>query len=195
MKRTYVYGLFIVVAVLFAAIGMYYSAQQREPITPKPSSVAQLFAQTLPDAQGVPTDLKQWQGKALIVNFWATWCSPCVEEMPELSLLQNELNNTGKNIQIIGIGIDSATSISEFAAKYRITYPLYVAGISGMDLARQFGNQAGGLPFTVLIDASGRVQKTYLGKLKLAELLGDLKLLAAFFEQQRSIQTLMKNPD
>ena len=88
--------------------------------------------------------------------------------MPELSALQKEI--TAKNIQIIGIGIDSAAHIAEFSEKHKVDYPLYVAGISGAELARQFGNQAGGLPFTVLIDATGQIKKTYIGRLKMEEL-------------------------
>ena len=80
-------------------------------------------------------------------------------------------------MQILGIGIDSASNIAEFAAKYKIAYPLYVAGMEGTDLSREFGNQAGGLPFTVLIGADGKVRKTYLGRLKFDELRKDLASL------------------
>ena len=92
--------------------------------------------------------------------------------MPELTELQKELQP--KNIQILGIGIDSPANISAFAEKYKIAYPLYVAGMEGSELSRQLGNQAGGLPFTVLIDASGKVKKTYLGRLKMDELRRDI---------------------
>jgi peroxiredoxin len=95
--------------------------------------------------------------------------------MPELTALQKEIQP--KNIQILGIGIDNPASISAFADKYQIAYPLYVAGIDGSELSRQLGNQAGGLPFTVLLDASGKVKKTYLGRLKMDELRRDLNAL------------------
>jgi thiol-disulfide isomerase/thioredoxin len=126
----------------------------------------------MPDAAGKPADMKQWKGRPLVLNFWATWCAPCVEEMPELTALQNELQ-PGK-IQILGIGIDNPASVSAFADKYKIAYPLYVAGMEGSELSRQLGNQAGGLPFTVLIDANGKVKKTYLGRLKMDELRRDI---------------------
>jgi thiol-disulfide isomerase/thioredoxin len=129
----------------------------------------------LPDKNGVPQQLSQWRGKALVVNFWATWCAPCVEEMPELNQLQTEVEK--KNIQIIGIGIDSAANITSFASKLKIGYPLYVAGMAGTDLSRLFGNQAGGLPFTVLIDAHGQIKKTYLGRLNLEEVRRELTSL------------------
>lgn len=164
--------LFGAIAIVFAAIGVYFSAQPIAPPTPHPSATSQLFSQTLPDARGTAHLMSQWQGKILIVNFWATWCPPCVEEMPELSALQQEI--ASKNGQIIGLGIDTAANILEFTAKYKISYPLYVAGISGTELSTKFGNQAAGLPFTVLIAPDGTIKKTYLGRLKLEELRKDL---------------------
>ena len=147
---------------------IFFGAQRYAPAPPQPAAVAELFGQTLPDANGTPQPLAQWRGKTLIVNFWATWCAPCVEEMPELTQLQTEL--TGKNIQIIGIGIDSAENIRKFADRLHIGYPLYTAGVRGTELARLFGNQAGGLPYTVLITADGQIRSSHLGRLQMAEL-------------------------
>jgi peroxiredoxin len=92
--------------------------------------------------------------------------------MPELVALQSELAD--KNLQIIGIGIDSPSNIREFSSTHHITYPLLVAGMNGTELARQFGNQAGGLPFTVLISPQGQVRKVYLGRLDMKKLRDDL---------------------
>lgn len=108
----------------------------------------------------------------MVVNFWATWCAPCVEEMPELVALQNDM--AASNVQVIGMSIDSASAVGEFATKHKITYPLYIAGLGGTELMKQFGNQAGGLPFTVIIRPDGSVKKQYLGRLKMAELKTDL---------------------
>jgi thiol-disulfide isomerase/thioredoxin len=166
---------FVAVAVLFGAIGVYVGSGKFASAPATTNAVEQMFAQTMNDAAGKPEALSKWKGKALVVNFWATWCAPCVEEMPELTALQREL--TPKNIQIIGIGIDTPSNIAEFSSKYKISYPLYVSGMNGTELSRQFGNQAGGLPFTVLIDADGRIRKTYLGRLKLDELRKDLSSL------------------
>ncbi|MRW92759.1 redoxin family protein [Duganella sp. FT80W] len=172
---------YAVVAILFAATGAYTGLRQSAPpvTTAQPAGVtgpvAALFKETLPDAKGVATSLAQYKGKAMLVNFWATWCAPCVQEMPELSTLS--AGEEGKKLQVIGIGIDSPSNITEFSDKYKITYPVLVAGMSGTDLSRQFGNTQGGLPFTVLIGADGQVKKTYLGKLKFDELRKDLATL------------------
>ncbi|WP_395823190.1 TlpA disulfide reductase family protein [Collimonas sp.] len=173
MKRNIL--IFVPIAILFCAIGIYFGVQRHTPAAPENAAVANLFSQSMPDASGKVGSLAQWQGKPLIVNFWATWCGPCVEEMPELNALQTEI--AGKNIQILGIGIDSQDNIAQFADKYKISYPLYVAGSSATALLRQFGNQAGGLPFTVLIGRDGAVKKMYLGGIKFDELRKDLGLL------------------
>jgi len=135
-------------------------------------AVAGLYATSLNDLAGKPQPLAQWKGKPLLVNFWASWCAPCVSEMPELSELAAK--DGGKHFNVIGIGIDSPTNLAEFARKIKISYPLYVGGMGGTDLARGLGNPSGGLPFTVLIGADGQVRKTYLGRLKFDQVRADL---------------------
>ena len=170
-------GVALAAGVIGALVGTQRKAPEPEPVplVVPTGAVSQLYAQSMNDAKGAPQALSQWKGKALVVNFWAPWCAPCVQEMPELAQLATE--SAGKNIHVIGIGIDSPTNIAQFADKFKISYPLYVAGMSGTDLSRQFGNTAGGLPYTVLIGADGQVKKTYLGRLKFAELKADLAAL------------------
>lgn len=162
---------------LFGALGIYAGNLKTAPETPQSDAVKQLMTKTLPDSNGKQQALAQWSQRLLVVNFWATWCAPCVQEMPELSELQQELK--GKPIQILGLGIDSPTNISEFAKKLNVSYPLYVAGLDGSELSRQLGNKAGGLPFTVLISADGKVLKSYLGRLKMNELRADIAKFSA----------------
>ncbi|HEY0061026.1 MAG TPA: TlpA disulfide reductase family protein [Telluria sp.] len=170
-------------ALLFVAIGAYVAARRNVPApvvsTPAPAVAAgpvdELFGQSMNDASGASHALGRWKGKPLVVNFWAPWCAPCVAEMPELDQLATA--SAARNINVIGIGIDSPSNIAEFAGRLKINYPLYVAGLSGTELARKFGNSAGGLPYTVLIGADGKVVKTYLGKLKFDELQADLNRL------------------
>lgn len=171
MKKNVV--LFGAVALLFIAIGIFFGARRTPPAETGITAVESLLSQSLPDAAGQPQQLAQWRGKPLIVNFWATWCAPCVEEMPELTALQTEIAPHG--IQIIGIGIDSHAKIAAFARDHQISYPLYAAGMEGSELSRQFGNQAGALPYTVLIGRDGKIKKTYLGRLKIEVLRQDLQ--------------------
>lgn len=173
MKRAY--WPVLAVALLFGMAGAWLGARHFQAAPAQPSAVDAFLGQSLPDSKGTTVALNQWKGRPLVLNFWATWCAPCVEEMPELTELQKEVQP--KNIQILGIGIDSASNISAFADKYQIGYPLYVAGVDGSELSRQLGNQAGGLPFTVVIDASGKVRKTYLGRLKMDDLRRELSAL------------------
>ncbi|MDB5908265.1 MAG: alkyl hydroperoxide reductase [Massilia sp.] len=171
------------VAVAFGVIGAVIGINKKAVAPPITSvaapagAVGELYAQTMNDNKGTPQALSQWKGKAMVVNFWAPWCAPCVQEMPELVELAREVG--GKDIHVIGIGIDSPTNIAQFADKFKISYPLYVAGLAGTDLSRKLGNDAGGLPYTVLIGADGRVRKTYLGRLKFDQLKADLAAMQA----------------
>lgn len=174
------------VAALFGVMGTLVALYKKPaPVTPAQvagdgqaaNPAASLFAQSLSDLEGTLQPLDQWKGKPLLVNFWATWCAPCVREMPELSHLAHE--DGGKRFNVIGIGIDSPTNMSQFAEKMEIAYPLYVGGMGGTELSRGFGNTSGGLPYTVLIGADGRVIKTYLGELKFDELRADLAQLGS----------------
>ena len=164
--------LFVVIAILSSVIGVYVGMHRLAPTVPANPAVATLMQSRLPDAGGQLHQLSDWKGKILLVNFWAPWCPPCVEEMPELAALQNEM--AAKNLQIVGIGIDSPSNIKQFAEKHQVSYPLLVAGMQGTELSREMGNQAGGLPFTVLLDPTGQVRKTYLGRLNIAQLRSDL---------------------
>ena len=127
-----------------------------------------LWASALPNTAGQTQTLSKYKGHPLVVNFWASWCGPCVQEMPELSAMQTRY--LPKGIQFVGIGVDSADNIQGFLKKVKVTYPIYVAGFGGADLARAFGNSAGGLPYTVVIDAQGTVRYSKLGRIDAAEL-------------------------
>jgi thiol-disulfide isomerase/thioredoxin len=123
-----------------------------------------LFAATFPDVEGRPQPLAQWRGQALLVNFWATWCPPCVEEMPDLQRIRDDY--AGRGVEVIGIGIDNAARIAQFRDRYRISLPLLVAGVGGSDLNRALGNDGGALPYTVLVDPDGRIRERHLGQVR-----------------------------
>ena len=136
--------------------------QTQAAARPKDPDPRAFFGATLPDLQGQSFAMSSLMGKPLVVNFWATWCPPCVEEMPLLDRLSREMPQA----KFVGIGIDTAKNIAEFAAKISVGFPLYVAGHSGIAMVRELGNAAGGLPFTVLIDAKGQVFKLILGQVE-----------------------------
>ncbi|WP_322106056.1 TlpA disulfide reductase family protein [Paraburkholderia sp. J41] len=134
----------------------------------KQDAVTQLWSAAVTNPDGKPQSLAIYKGKPIVVNFWASWCGPCVEEMPELSSLQREYAKKG--IQFVGLGVDSAANIKTFLKKVPVDYPIFIAGFGGADVARAFGNNAGGLPYTVVIDANGAVRATKLGQIKPDEL-------------------------
>jgi len=164
---------YVVVAAAFTVLGAIAAVKQDSAAQASPA--ANLYAMSLNDLSGKSQPLAQWKGKPLLVNFWASWCGPCVQEMPELSALAAK--DGGKRFNVIGIGIDSPSNLVQFTQKTKVAYPLYVGGMGGTDLARGLGNANGGLPFTVLIGADGQVRKTYLGKLKFDQLKADLAKL------------------
>ena len=127
------------------------------------SAVDQLWGAPVTTIDGKPQSLSLLKGHPIVVNFWASWCGPCVEEMPALSQLQREYAKKG--IQFVGLGVDSEKNIQTFLQKVKVAYPIYVTGFGGADLARAFGNNAGGLPFTVVIDAKGNIRSTKLGQI------------------------------
>lgn len=127
------------------------------------SPVTQLWTAQVTTVDGKPQTLNSFKGHPVVVNFWASWCGPCVEEMPALSQLQRDY--ASKGIEFIGLGVDSDKNVQAFLQKVKVAYPVYVTGFGGADLARAFGNNAGGLPFTVVIDAKGNVRSTKLGQI------------------------------
>lgn len=130
----------------------------REPKVVTPDIEA-FFNASLPDMAGVEKTMSQWRGRPLVINFWATWCPPCVKEMPDL----NRLAQAHPSAQFLGIAIDTAENVAEFVKKVPVSYPIFVAGHTGIGLVRELGNSAGGLPFTVLVQAKGELGPVILG--------------------------------
>jgi thiol-disulfide isomerase/thioredoxin len=119
------------------------------------------------DLQGNARALEEWSGKLLLVNFWATWCAPCLEEIPMLAELRRL--HRQKGFEVVGIAIDQAAKVGEMAAKLTIDYPLLLADAQGLQLLRELGNASGGLPYTVLLDRNLRPAARKLGALKRPE--------------------------
>jgi peroxiredoxin len=128
---------------------------------------------TLSDINGMPVSASDFEGKVWLVNFWATWCTPCVEEMPMLSRLQQEV--AGQGVKIVGIALDDENRASEFAVNMAISYPILVGQADVVITGRQYGNNTGMLPFSVLIDSNGIIQWTHLGPLTREELVEQIQ--------------------
>ncbi|MFY9314480.1 MAG: TlpA disulfide reductase family protein [Burkholderiales bacterium] len=135
-----------------------------------------LGAATFDDLHGHRRRLAEWRGRILVCNFWATWCAPCREEIPLLVAARQKHGPAG--VEIVGIAIDNADKVREFAETFDISYPILVAEADGLDLMRKLGNTGGGLPYTVIADREGSPVHRKLGALKEAELEGFLAPMA-----------------
>ena len=134
-----------------------------------------LFAANIPNENGVNQALKQYKGKIIVLNFWATWCAPCREEMPELSQLYTEYKS--KNVVVLGIAVDELALVKEFSLATPVSYPLFAAENDGMNLGIDLGNDKGVLPYTVIINADGSVVKTFFGRINKSLISSTLKPL------------------
>lgn len=102
------------------------------------------------------------RGRPALLNFWATWCPPCVREMPEIDRFAKRFGPNGW--QVVGIAVDQAQPVRDYLARNPVVYPIALAGFDGVALSRRLGNEAGGLPFTVAIDARGKVARRHIGE-------------------------------
>jgi len=131
-------------------------------------SAEEFFARTFNDLDGQPTEMARWRDRIVVVNFWATWCPPCVEEMPDLQRVHDEYANRG--VTIVGLGIDNPSALKRFRDDHLLSLPLYAAGASGSELGRALGNPSGALPYTILVDRKGRIVHSRLGQIQPTEL-------------------------
>ncbi len=171
MRRSW--AAVLAVALLAAAAGAYFQARNQRAIEPV-NGLQLLEKLPVADPDGRAQIPGQWRGKVLVVNFWATWCEPCRKEIP--ALIRVQARNVSKGVQIVGIAVDSADKVRQFAIEYRIGYPLVIGSMAVIDLTRKLGNKAAGLPYTVVLDRSGRVIKTHLGGISEVELESAIRL-------------------
>jgi thiol-disulfide isomerase/thioredoxin len=145
-------GLIIIAAVLalgggILARGLLSPAEQTRP-TPLPDIY-------LPDVSGNIHSISEWQGKIRVINFWATWCPPCLKEIPEFMALQEQYADKG--LQFIGIAIDDQDSVQEYLVSTQINYPILIGGVTGIALAQQLGNRFDAVPFTLVVNQQGQI--------------------------------------
>ena len=152
-------------AVLFAGAGFLFYQWQTGDRPPDPVITGQMvLAAKLMGLDDKPQPLELWRGKVLVVNFWATWCTPCREEIPGFIKFQDQYRAHG--VQFVGIAIDQKERVGPYAKDIGINYPVLVGGLETMEFARHVGNRRGVLPFTLVLDRSGKVAATEIGVLK-----------------------------
>jgi len=148
-------------AALLAGAALWVATAPAPRLAAPDISSSALFAAGFHDLQGASRSLGEFQGKVVVLNFWATWCAPCREEMPTFSRLQAAW--AGRKVQFVGISSDDPAKVSAFAKSLGVAYPLWVGGDEVETLSRRLGNVSSVLPHTVVLDPSGRVIAAKVG--------------------------------
>lgn len=139
-----------------------------QPTEVAPSALDGLWVSQMDDPTGQPVALSAFKGRPLLLNFWATWCPPCVEELPMLSRFWQAHN--GRGWLVLGLAVDQPAAVRRFLQAAPVSFPVAMAGLAGTELARSLGNATGGLPFTVVIGSRGDIAARKLGKVSEADL-------------------------
>ena len=154
------------VAIGAAAVGYGVNAWWRSDT--QSGTAAAVMAARLSDLEGKSLSIDQWRGRVLVINFWATWCTPCREEIPLFVRLQEK--HRARGLQFVGIAIDERDKVAAFAQDFGMNYPVLLGGMDTVELSRRAGNRLGALPFTIVIDRSGSIASVVLGVVKEAKL-------------------------
>jgi thiol-disulfide isomerase/thioredoxin len=171
LKKTLSIFSYLIVIIILGLLIRYFAYN---PLTSKPQISAEpFFTATLINTDSLKADLEQYRGKIVVLNFWATWCPPCREEMPELSQLQTAYKN--KNVVVLGVAIDEMTAVNEYLKTSPVSYPILVSVNESMELATMLGNNQSVLPYTVIIDADRNVIDTFLGRINFSLLENSLQ--------------------
>lgn len=178
--------LFLAIGVLAAAAGtsLWYWARPIPRAIPAAPTLAApaiapaaLYAATFTDGEGVSRSLGQFQGRVVVVNFWATWCGPCRAEMPAFERLHRRWAERG--VRFVGLSGEEAQAAARFGRELGITYPLWTGGDEVQELSRRLGNGMSVLPHTVLLGPSGEVLEQRVGPYTEADLESRLSLFTA----------------
>lgn len=166
MQKKWLYFVSIGLAAL--AAGIWVAQARFSPQAPDAPAVAGLWEISFPDLEGQSQPLSRWRGQVLVLNFWASWCAPCREEMPDFDSLRAQYRTQG--VEFVGLAIDNATSVTQFLQRNPVNYPILVGEGAAHSLARLLGNPSGALPYTVVFDRKGKIILTHLGRLPRAAL-------------------------
>ena len=156
------------VAAMLAGAGAAWWQTNRPLAPPGIAPDPAFWATQWETPQGGKLLMEAFKGRPLLVNFWATWCPPCVEELPLIDAFFSE--NKAKGWQVLGLAVDRLAPVQSFLKHSPVDFPVAMAGTNGTDLARSLGNLSGGLPFTVVFDSSGLIAHRKLGQIKQPDL-------------------------
>ncbi len=153
-------SLLITLTAVFA-LGAGLIAKQLAT-TPNPQELDLLPEFTLPDLAGEPRNIYDWKGKVLVINFWATWCPPCLREIPEFIALQNEFGAQG--LQFIGIAIEEKEPVVAYAHTANINYPVLIGEEAGIALSLKLGNKVNAVPYSIIVNRAGKIIHQHPGE-------------------------------
>lgn len=166
-------GLIALVAILALVVG--FALQKYNGLESQSSSTAVQLDFSFPDTKGEMQPISQWRAKILVINFWATWCPPCLKEIPEFIQWQQEFQS--EQVQFVGIALDDQKAVVDYLQTVAINYPMLIAGDEGVMLAQQLGNILNTLPFTVIVNQQGQIVLRQLGELSREQFLEALQPL------------------
>jgi thiol-disulfide isomerase/thioredoxin len=175
MQKKLLFGIPLALAAL--AAGVWLAQTRYAPQTPATAAIGALWQLSFPNAQGQPQALSQWRGQVVVLNFWASWCAPCREEMPDFDELRTQYQPNG--VEFVGIAIDNSANVSTFLQQHPVNYPILIGEGAAHGLARQLGNPSGSLPYTIVLDRDGSIVMTHLGRLPRATLDAALRKIGA----------------
>ena len=164
-RRAWMVGGLGVAAGLAGALVAW---QKFEPHAVMDEAVLNFWMQSFERPEGGTLLMQEFQGKPLLINFWATWCPPCIEELPLIDAFYNR--NKSKSLQVIGVAVDQPSMVRRYLTQKPLSFPVGLAGFNGTELGRTLGNSQSVLPFSVIFDAKGRLLAQKAGKLDQADL-------------------------
>jgi thiol-disulfide isomerase/thioredoxin len=167
--------VFALVGAAALAAGAAFWFLGRPPAPPQVGPTA-LFAAAFQDPSGASQSIGKFQGKLLVVNFWATWCAPCREEIPAFNRVQARWS--ARNVQFLGLSAEEPEKVARFVREVPVSYPLWT-GEAANDLARRLGNRLGVLPFTVIVGPAGEILDAKVGAYSEKEIEAKLQVFAA----------------
>ena len=151
----------LIITVAMIALGLGITA--RHFFSPVEKIVPSLLPEfNLIDLSGHQHNISEWQGKVLVINFWATWCPSCLKEIPDFIALQEQYES--RDLQFIGIGLDEMDLISKYIVTTKINYPILWGGENGVTLAHQLGNKIDVIPYILVVDRHGQIMHQHSGE-------------------------------